>query len=350
MHLATRIPGKEVLSFSETKRFLEGQKIELAGHTPYSPDLAPNDFYSFPSVKNKLRGQRFSCREEAVDDSDIRKLCGLKENIVTRIVKGMLEWLEHLERTNESRLTKQIYRTMERPSSIALEIGDVIKKTAMFVLNHSCAVNYAEDFFSRSQPHNTRAHGCAGVRMHFIPPSRRKKVWLVQSDRVKRNTGKVKKKSKGFRPRSVYLKVIRYIPGHVVFGARPPPGPTCGAHRSQYCRRNGEAAALSLKPYPEFRRNKISLWGSFVYAVVAPAYINVCLGVCRQTHKLQPAETAVLTCLDTVAEYDTMSTPHKIVWTVEYVHQQIAPWRLLAAIGKKYRLRVQAVNGISAGE
>ncbi|GBP31689.1 Mariner Mos1 transposase [Eumeta japonica] len=49
-----------------TIRFLEGQKIKLRVHSSYSPDLAPNDFYPFPSVKNKLRGQRFSNREEAV--------------------------------------------------------------------------------------------------------------------------------------------------------------------------------------------------------------------------------------------------------------------------------------------
>lgn len=52
---------------AETNNFLEGQKIELTGHPPYSPDLAPNDFYLFPNIKNKLRGQRFSSREEAVD-------------------------------------------------------------------------------------------------------------------------------------------------------------------------------------------------------------------------------------------------------------------------------------------
>ncbi|GBP41752.1 Histone-lysine N-methyltransferase SETMAR [Eumeta japonica] len=52
---------------AETTRFLEGQKINLTGHPPYSSDLAPNDFYLFPCVKNKLRGERFSSREEAVD-------------------------------------------------------------------------------------------------------------------------------------------------------------------------------------------------------------------------------------------------------------------------------------------
>ncbi|GBP35812.1 Cytoplasmic dynein 2 heavy chain 1 [Eumeta japonica] len=51
----------------ETIRVLEDQKNELTGQPPYSPDLALNDVYLFPSVKNKLRGQRFSRREEAVD-------------------------------------------------------------------------------------------------------------------------------------------------------------------------------------------------------------------------------------------------------------------------------------------
>ena len=37
------------------------------GHPPYSPDLAPNDFFLFPNIKNKLRGQRFSSAKEAVD-------------------------------------------------------------------------------------------------------------------------------------------------------------------------------------------------------------------------------------------------------------------------------------------
>jgi len=37
------------------------------GHPPYNPDLAPNDFFLFPHIKNKLRGQRFPTPEKAVD-------------------------------------------------------------------------------------------------------------------------------------------------------------------------------------------------------------------------------------------------------------------------------------------
>ena len=36
-------------------------------HPPYSPDLSPNDIFLFPYVRNKMRGQRFSTPEEAVD-------------------------------------------------------------------------------------------------------------------------------------------------------------------------------------------------------------------------------------------------------------------------------------------
>lgn len=36
-------------------------------HPPYSPDLAPCDFYLFPNVKKNLRGIRFSSAEAAVE-------------------------------------------------------------------------------------------------------------------------------------------------------------------------------------------------------------------------------------------------------------------------------------------
>lgn len=51
---------------AQTTAFLSTQNIDLMSHPPYSPDLSPNDFFLFPYVKNKLRGQRFSTPEEAV--------------------------------------------------------------------------------------------------------------------------------------------------------------------------------------------------------------------------------------------------------------------------------------------
>ncbi|GBP81549.1 hypothetical protein EVAR_60261_1 [Eumeta japonica] len=57
----------------------------------------------------EMRSLRSMCRVSRKDrcrNSHVREWCGLKENLVT----GMLRWIGYLERMNESRLTKQIYR------------------------------------------------------------------------------------------------------------------------------------------------------------------------------------------------------------------------------------------------
>ncbi|CAH2002547.1 unnamed protein product [Acanthoscelides obtectus] len=50
-----------------TRQYLTEENVELLDHPPYSPDLNPNDFFTFPKIKNRLRGQRFQSPEEAVD-------------------------------------------------------------------------------------------------------------------------------------------------------------------------------------------------------------------------------------------------------------------------------------------
>ncbi|CAH2004935.1 unnamed protein product [Acanthoscelides obtectus] len=51
----------------KTRQYLTEENVELLDHPSYSPDLSPNDFFSFPKIKNRLRGQRFQSPEEAVD-------------------------------------------------------------------------------------------------------------------------------------------------------------------------------------------------------------------------------------------------------------------------------------------
>ncbi|CAH1985856.1 unnamed protein product [Acanthoscelides obtectus] len=51
----------------KTRQYLTEGNVELLDHIPYSPDLSPNDFFTFPKIKNRLRGQRFQSPEEAVD-------------------------------------------------------------------------------------------------------------------------------------------------------------------------------------------------------------------------------------------------------------------------------------------
>ncbi|CAH1971917.1 unnamed protein product [Acanthoscelides obtectus] len=43
----------------EIRQYLTEENMELLDHPPYSPDLRPNDFFTFPKIKNRLRGQRF---------------------------------------------------------------------------------------------------------------------------------------------------------------------------------------------------------------------------------------------------------------------------------------------------
>ena len=44
------------------RQFFIDNDIELLMHAPYSPDLAPSDFWLFPNVKDPLRGKKFSSR------------------------------------------------------------------------------------------------------------------------------------------------------------------------------------------------------------------------------------------------------------------------------------------------
>ena len=41
--------------------------FEVLFHPPYSPDLAPSDFYLFPKMKTNLRGRSFGSNEGVMD-------------------------------------------------------------------------------------------------------------------------------------------------------------------------------------------------------------------------------------------------------------------------------------------
>jgi histone-lysine N-methyltransferase SETMAR len=47
-------------------RKLRDLHYQLLEHPPYSPDLAPSDFYLFPKHKLFLTGQSFSSNQEAI--------------------------------------------------------------------------------------------------------------------------------------------------------------------------------------------------------------------------------------------------------------------------------------------
>ena len=56
----------------------------------------------------EMRALRSMCGVSIVDrvrNEVIRERCGMKEDVVTRIDKGMLRWFGHVERMDETRMT-----------------------------------------------------------------------------------------------------------------------------------------------------------------------------------------------------------------------------------------------------
>ena len=68
-------PAHSALS---VKRLLAKYSIPMLDHPPYSPDLAPCDFYLFPKVKSALKRTRFES-VEAVKEKVARVLKELRE-------------------------------------------------------------------------------------------------------------------------------------------------------------------------------------------------------------------------------------------------------------------------------
>ncbi|VVC44823.1 Hypothetical protein CINCED_3A022962 [Cinara cedri] len=53
-------PAHNALS---VKQYLAGKRTPVLEHAPYSPDLAPCDFFLFPKIKSALKGTRFESME-----------------------------------------------------------------------------------------------------------------------------------------------------------------------------------------------------------------------------------------------------------------------------------------------
>jgi hypothetical protein len=51
------------------QRFLAAKNMAVVPHPPYSPDLAPWDFFLFPRMKSKLKGCRFQDVTEIQEQS-----------------------------------------------------------------------------------------------------------------------------------------------------------------------------------------------------------------------------------------------------------------------------------------
>jgi transposase len=50
------------------EQVLAKNNIPIVPHPPYSPDLAPSDFWLFPTLKTSLRGRRFASKKTLTRD------------------------------------------------------------------------------------------------------------------------------------------------------------------------------------------------------------------------------------------------------------------------------------------
>ena len=61
------------------REFLTKHETTVVPQPPYSPDLAPTDFFLFPKLKSSLKGRRFQTVEE-IEENSIRDLRAIPQN------------------------------------------------------------------------------------------------------------------------------------------------------------------------------------------------------------------------------------------------------------------------------
>ena len=76
-------PAHDALRFRE---FLAKNSITKMDNPPYSPDLAPCDFWLFQKLKNALKGQRFSALSDI--QHNVKCYCAVFQKTIFKTVSG----------------------------------------------------------------------------------------------------------------------------------------------------------------------------------------------------------------------------------------------------------------------
>jgi histone-lysine N-methyltransferase SETMAR len=81
------------------RTFYEENGLRLAPHPPYSPDLAPSDFFLFGYVKEHLKGIAFpSCEELLGAIGEVGT--GIESETLTAVFEHWMERLEWMSKSN----------------------------------------------------------------------------------------------------------------------------------------------------------------------------------------------------------------------------------------------------------
>ena len=81
------------------QEWLDSNGLQRLPHPPYSPDLAPSDFFLFGYLKMKLEGRNFESDEEL-----FKETCSILGEIPTSVLNTVYdEWITRLQRCIELR-------------------------------------------------------------------------------------------------------------------------------------------------------------------------------------------------------------------------------------------------------
>ena len=77
----------------KVKKYLDQNKIIRTPQPPYSPDIAPSDFYLFGYVKERLKGCKFNSKEDLLSEI----ILILEEISEQELKEVFIEWERRLE-------------------------------------------------------------------------------------------------------------------------------------------------------------------------------------------------------------------------------------------------------------
>jgi hypothetical protein len=76
------------------REFLTNQEMTVMPQPPYSPDLAPEDFFLFPNLKSTLKGRRFQTVEE-IKEISLQDLRTIPQNTFQHAFQNWKNCWEH---------------------------------------------------------------------------------------------------------------------------------------------------------------------------------------------------------------------------------------------------------------
>ena len=79
------------------KAVLQEFRSEVLSHPPYSPDLAPSDFFLFPKLKEYLKGRRF----QSIDVAKKEAITWLTKQFPQFYQDGIFRWKHRLQKCYE---------------------------------------------------------------------------------------------------------------------------------------------------------------------------------------------------------------------------------------------------------